>query len=285
MYRQLPSLFEQIEFRNFVRVSTSLAGELPNYVRGLGPWTRAKTNPLRSIFDRHSINCMKHLLVALLVFGSVSSAFAQQAKVIKVKGNQAIVQFPKNSPPSVGQTIDLSGGSRESSRSGGGGSTGPRNNSIGVSAVIASLSTSNNVRGSASTSVTTIEIAGRYGWNAETMEYGPLGSVSRISTDGGSATTIKVGGFFDYNLVPNTTAVDMVYGLGAEASIGQSSPSQGDSASTMGFAGGGFLKWFLLGTSTAFRGDLQFFYERSSAGDVISSTSGPLAKVGFQVYF
>lgn len=232
---------------------------------------------------------MKYILAALLTLSCGSISFAQEAKVIKVKGQQAIVQFPKGHKPYAGETIDLSGGgggdAGGAGTTGGGGSTGPREHSIGAAAEISSISSSNNVKGSSSTSTTTIALEGRYGWNAVTMEYGPLAALSRTSTDSGSSMTLKAGGFFDYNLVPNTAGAEMVYGLGAEAYVGQTSPSSGDSATLMGFAGGGFLKWFLLKTPTAFRGDLQYQYDRSSAGQVTTTTSGPIAKVGFEVYF
>jgi len=130
---------------------------------------------------------MKQLLIALLVLGNGSFCLAQKAKVIKVKGLQAIVQFPKGSPPEPGQTIDLGGGD-----SGGGnngdistdfgdsgriaGSTGPRRHLLGISGIFGAVNTSTSGGGS-SINTTLFNVEGRYGWNAVEMEYGPLAEI------------------------------------------------------------------------------------------------------------
>src|SRR5687768_15285827 len=113
---------------------------------------------------------MKHLLIALLVFSSGSICFAQQAKVVKVKGQQAIVQFPKGTEPYAGQMIEVGGGGGGASSDGGGdtgggssggGGGGSRKNLLGVSGELSMLSQSPS-GGGASVSTTSLSFAGRY---------------------------------------------------------------------------------------------------------------------------
>lgn len=230
---------------------------------------------------------MKQLLIALLVIGSGSLCFAQQAKVIKVKGQQAIVQFPKGVTPSVGQSIDVGGGGggfESDSGSHGGGSTGPRDHLLGISGSLSMLNRSTSGSGT-SASATIFKLDGRYGWNEKIMEYGPLASFEMQSGDASTkSTTIRIGGFFDYNLVPNVSGADLVYGAGGEAYFGQQKPDVGDSYTLMGFAAGGFGKWFLLKNTAALRGDVQFEYDRYSSSITITYM-GLVAKVGLSVYF
>lgn len=243
---------------------------------------------------------IKHLLlIALLVFFSggsfcLAQKTNQKAKVIKVKGLQAIVQFPKGSEPEPGQIIDLGGGGdggdgHETSADFGGsgriaGSTGPRHHLLGVSGVFGALNTSISGGGS-STNTTLFNVEGRYGWNAGEMEYGPLAAIAYTSAAGSSVTALSGGGFFDYNFVPNTVVNEFVYGIGGEASFGRSTPSTGTSSTVMGFDAGGFGKWFILGTPTALRTDLVFRYSQTTTGSLTSTTSGVLAKIGLSTYF
>jgi hypothetical protein len=104
-------------------------------------------------------------------------ASAQQAKVVKVSGKKAIVQFPDDARPRVGQMIDLGGGG-ESSMGGGGGSD-SRAMIIGGSAELENESTS----GSSSSSTTSLGVTARYGWNAGDMEYGGLGTLTYAICD------------------------------------------------------------------------------------------------------
>src|SRR6218665_877680 len=75
---------------------------------------------------------MKHLLIALLVFATAPLAHAQTAKVIKVKGQQAIVQFPQGTMPQVGQQISLGGGGVSDSQGMPVSGIGSRKNMIGL---------------------------------------------------------------------------------------------------------------------------------------------------------
>lgn len=225
------------------------------------------------------------------VFGSLlsltvsSSALAQQAKVIKVQGRKAIVQFPEDARPHVGQAIDLSGGAVSiSGESHSGGASGPRAMIIGGSAELSSLTPSGS-----SNSYTRMSFDGRYGWNTGIMEYGAIGTFSYSSTTGSSSRKIEAGGFFDYNLVPNVTGTEMVYGGMATAKVGQLGFTAGSAEQTgtlMTLEVGGQLKWFPLGNNVAVRGDVLYRIE-NVADNVKSMATGPglVAKAGFYIYF
>ena len=217
-----------------------------------------------------------------------TNAFAQTAKVIKVSGKKAIVQFPDDSRPRVGQTIDLGGGgggmaSMGDGGGGGGGGTGSRAMIAGGSAEFTSLTPSGG-----STSSTRIGADARYGWNAGVMEYGAVGTMVFTSSTGTSGRILSAGGFFDYNLVPNTPGTEVVYGAMALGKFGQISSTTGaleTSGTIMTIEVGGQLKWFPLGNSVAIRGDLLYRMESASDSIKASASSGIVAKGGFYIYF
>lgn len=223
-----------------------------------------------------SLRTLGFATVVLLSLG----ANAQTAKVVKVSGKKAIVQFPDDARPKVGQTIDLSGGGGGDM---GGGGSGSRATIIGGSASLSSLTNS-----SSSSSTTGMEVTARYGWNAGEMEYGVLGNLQYSSSTGSSSTILGGGGFFDYNLVPNTSGTSLVYGLGAEGQFGTISTTTGSasvSGTVMTFQGGGQLKWFPLGNDVAIRGDVVYRYISTSSAGVSSNTSGFVVQGGFYIYF
>lgn len=220
------------------------------------------------------------------IFVCVPTAFTQTAKVIKVQGKKAIVQFPDDARPHVGQTIDLGGGGISSMDGGShrSSSTAARAMIIGGSAELSSYTVSGNA-----SSTTSFAGDARYGWNAGVMEYGALGAFAYTSTTGLSSRALLAGGFFDYNLVPNTSGTELVYGGGAVARIGQISTTtlnQEYSGSVMQLDLGAQLKWFPLGNTVAIRGDI--LYRVESIGDSVktkSTGSGLVAKAGLYVYF
>lgn len=221
------------------------------------------------------------LTAGFTALGFSSIASAQQAKVVKVSGKKAIVQFPDDARPRVGQIIDLSGGGGESSAGG----SDSRAMVIGGSAALSSLTTS---QGSNSASETGLSVNARYGWNASDMEYGGLGGLTYSSGATDSDRVLEAGGFFDYNLVANTPGTELVYGLGAEGTFGSISQTRGSmerTGSALTLRGGGQVKWFPLGNSVAIRGDATYqLYNQTLAG-VETKISGLLVKVGFYIYF
>ncbi|MCM2282812.1 MAG: hypothetical protein NDI61_13310, partial [Bdellovibrionaceae bacterium] len=213
-----------------------------------------------------------------------TTAQAQTFKVLKMKGNKAVIQLPKGSTLEKGESYSIGTSTDgESSSTSAGGSSGPREQTLSMSSALftGSRSSSNGT----STSITAIDLTGRYGWNKGIMEYGPLAEFEYASASSVSTRTIEVGGFFDYNLVENKEGVDMVYGLGATASIGQSSTEGQPSTSIMNINGGGQLKWFPFGHATAIRLDAGLNYERQSVSGRTLTTTGLLIAAGLQTYF
>lgn len=220
------------------------------------------------------------ILLGLL---TTTTSFAQQAKVLKVQGRKAIVQFPEDSRPRVGQVLDL-GGPVSMDGSSGMSATGDRSMIIGGSAILSNLTPSG-----ASTSGTSFGVDGRYGWNKGIMEYGAIGGITYYTTTGASSRRLEAGGFFDYNLVPNTPGTEIVYGGAALGKLGSLSSTAGNneiSGTLMTLEVGGQLKWFPLGNTVAVRGDV--LYRMESISDTVkamSSGSGLVAKAGFYVYY
>lgn len=236
-----------------------------------------------SLFNAQTAGRSCAVAIALTCFLFSSEGFSQQAKVVKVQGRRAIVQFPDDARPRVGQIIDLSAGG--TSISGGGSSnTGDRSKIIGGSAELSNLTPSGS-----STSGTVFAVEGRYGWNNGMMEYGALGSLTYASSTATSLRILSVGGFFDYNLVPNTPGTEIVYGGAALGKFGQISLTTGAterSGTLMTIEVGGQLKWFPLGNTVAVRGDV--LYRMESVSDTVrgfASGSGLVAKAGLYVYF
>jgi len=222
---------------------------------------------------------MKKIIVILIAVSSLP-AFAQEGKITKAKGNKAVVEFPAGTKLRAGDAVSV--GSQEldfpssSSSSGSSDIRGSREHSIDFSF--------NFLTGSQSSggSHTVISIAGKYGWNKVTMEYGPEASFSTSTP--GSVSSFGGGGFFDYNLIPNKPGTTLVYGVGGDALLGSVSGS-GNSATTMTFFGGGFGKWFPLGNTVAVRGDGGLGYTRLSASSATTSETDVVVKGALEVYF
>lgn len=223
-------------------------------------------------------------VAAVLTFITTSAAHAQQAKVVKVQGKKAIVQFPDEARPRVGQVIDLGGGTSISGEPLSHSSSGARNMIIGGSTELSSLT----APGSA-TSQMIFTADARYGWNKSEMEYGGIGTIGYVSSTGVTKRKLEAGGFFDYNLVHNNPGVELVYGGMAVAKFGQIANVIGSaetSGTLMTLEVGGQMKWFPLGNTVAIRGDVLYRIE-SVADSVKAYTTGPglVAKGGLYVYF
>ncbi len=239
------------------------------------------------MFFKNRMSITSGLALLAMIAGTFihSTASAQQAKVVKVQGKKAIVQFPDDARPRVGQIIELGGADGVVSMGGSSsGSTGGRNMIIGGSAELSSLTPSG-----ASSSGTTLSLDARYGWNKSEMEYGAIGRVDYYSTTAISRRALEVGGFFDYNLVPNVAGTEMIYGGAATAKFGSLASSAGGveiTGTLMTLEVGGQLKWFPLGHAVAIRGDL--LYRIESVSDTVKGMaggSGLVAKGGLYVYF
>ncbi|HVK59932.1 MAG TPA: hypothetical protein VM432_00220 [Bdellovibrionales bacterium] len=215
----------------------------------------------------------QHLVFLLLCLMGLPAFAAGQARVIKTKGYQAIVQFPEGEKPQVGQVIDLNADDGPGD-AGGPIGTGARAHSLQVQGELGILSRAKSGNGAdENETVTRISVSGRYGWNFVDFEAGPLGSFSMESAET-NTTVFAVGGFFDWNLVPNRPGTVFVYGAGGYGTFGQESTSGSGSSSSsftrMEFFGGGNMKWFGLSDSVAVRVDAGIGYSRSGNTQTIT---------------
>ena len=226
---------------------------------------------------------MRFCLMALMI-SFAGTAFAQDLVVTKVKGNTALVKF-SGAPLTVGQRISASGNDGVSSGSGSGDSS--RKTIIGVSGEFYSEKTSVSASGVSATNTSNLlTLTGRYGWNAETMEYGFIGELNNSDNGSGSTLTYGGGGFFDYNFQPNRPGQQMIWGVGGSAEYKLASPPNGATgSSTIKLFPSGVFKWFPLGTSTGIRLDFGYEYDQSTQGQTKSTLTGLHALAGFVVYF
>ncbi|MES2856842.1 MAG: hypothetical protein V4692_13300 [Bdellovibrionota bacterium] len=230
----------------------------------------------------------QHLVLLLACFLSLP-AFAQQARVIKTKGYQAIVQFPEGEKPRVGQMINIAEDDGVVSEPGRAIGTGKRAHLLALQGELSMLSVSTS-GGATSTSDTrtTISVTGRYGWNFENWEAGPLGTFTMTTGSDYSNRVMSVGGFFDWNLVPNRAGTVFVYGAGGSLEVGQTSQTIGstqtDTSLLSGF-GGGQMKWFGLSENVAIRADAGLLYSQSSVGSSKTTNMGFKGLAGISFYF
>lgn len=225
---------------------------------------------------------MKAFWLGILVLAA-TPAWAQKITVKKVKGNQAVVQINGGSLR-VGQSFDLSqntGASDELELVGS--NTGPRNRVVGLSGHIKSQS---QEVGNAKTSFTGYGINGKYGWNKGAFEFGFNGLFESADSGGGASASFGGGGFFDWNFKANRPGNDMIFGVGGDLNYVIINPPQGQQSSNrMTIYPSAFMKWFILGTSTALRLDAGYLMDEvGSSGNKIK-TNGFDIRAGFSVYF
>ncbi|MCC7403651.1 MAG: hypothetical protein IT288_04555 [Bdellovibrionales bacterium] len=176
-----------------------------------------------------SLFCLS-LLLTLPVFG-------QQVKVLKVKGDKAVIKIPKDMDISKGQTLTIGGDGEEGDGEGGGAAkgSGSRNTALALGFEMTSMSSETELASGAKTSGDSNEIAldVTYGWNKGWAEYGPVFGYE--SSDNGTTkrTGFSLGGYFEYNFKTNKPGEWMIPAAGAQLAWSQLS-SETNSASADG---------------------------------------------------
>lgn len=219
-------------------------------------------------------------LVALALTSPLAQA--QTFNVKKIKGKQAIIQMTSGTF-TEGQSVTVGGGEAmtSSSLSDSGGSSGSRDNYLGLEAGFTSVKSTNTATPPVTSTITSIDLTVKYGWNKGTMEYGVLGGFA--STSGGvSTSTFSVGGNFDYNFSENRPGVDGVMFVGIEASYGSTSPGSVTNITLYPSVG---YKWFALGNATAIRFDAGMQMVQSSVSGKSTTDTQPAVGGGLAVYF
>jgi hypothetical protein len=207
---------------------------------------------------------MRFSLLIASFFVAVTSFAGERAVVQQMKGRRAIIQFEKDIPFSVGQAVYINSetgvelGVRNDARN-----FLQRQNVVELSGGFSTTDTDPET--------TIFTVSGRYGFNYGNYEFG--GRASFKSTEAGSSerSEYTLGGFFDYNLVPNKPGEDFVYGAYAELGIGnQKVGSQNFSYTEI--IGGGFLKWFVFSPVLAVRLNLFYQHAKPENGDASNTT-------------
>ena len=203
---------------------------------------------------------MKAFLSLLVCLSSSPLWAAERATIQQIKDKRAIIRFDEDVPYSVGQEIFVNSAE--------GGELGllpgqrnllERKNSIALSGSI--TKTSVDVENSEDGEYSTYQMNVTYGWNFKNFEIGPSVLLNIYEQDGTRIDVIGLGGFFEYNLVPNVVGESFIYGIRADYS--HTSRSQkgdfSDNSSRSRFSVGGFAKWFVFSPVLALKSSLGYF--------------------------
>lgn len=222
----------------------------------------------------------KSLLAIGLLVGLTNQAHAQSFTVKKVKGKQALIEMVIPGSLTSGETYtvgneDFSAALDDQPKTG----AGNRKKTIGASASYSSTKYDDS-----DYTVTSLFLAGRYGWNQGSYEFGPLANFYMTDSGTGSSsaksTSFGLGGFFDYNFTSNVNA-SQVYGAGASFTYDTDKTGEADSVSSNAIFAGGFGKFFMLGTPTALRIDAGIDYAKYES----RARNGFVIMAGLQTYF
>lgn len=217
-------------------------------------------------------------LLLLFIFGP-AQVRAERVKVKRVKGNNAIIE--STVPLEEGQTYQLLPDSISEDVDYTSGVAKPRDNSL-------TLGTQLDFLKSDTMESTNFSLQARYGWNFSTFEVGGVLGVDMQDAGSGATTTILAGGYVDYNLVANRPPHNAVYGpfvLAAFGSTQYPSSATGGSSTLLQANAGGFLSYFLSGTSTALRAEVYGVYQQVNTDAAQTSVTGGGARGLLLFYF
>lgn len=130
-----------------------------------------------------------------------------------------------------------------------------------------------------------IDIEGRYGWNFGDYEVGPLLHIGLLDEGAGFNTDFYVGGYFDYNITPNVGREEMVYGVTAQAYGGNREFTNGASSQVLAMGAGGFLSWYLMGSTTALRFEGLVQSKKIATSTTSASAIGFVGNMIFAFYY
>ncbi|WP_413584599.1 hypothetical protein [Bdellovibrio sp. HCB274] len=215
------------------------------------------------------------LLIFTLITLSAGSASAQKIKVRKVKGNTAIVE--SNSPLSPGAVYDLISQDQFGDEMG----MATRDHFVGMS--FGFSNTKSDAQNATNESSMSLDM--RFGWNLATFEVGPLVQFSMNHANDITSTAWKLGGFADYNLVPNITGEAFLYGLTAWGAFGNIDRGNGTKVDVVDAFGGLVVKWFPTSSSACFRFDLGYMYERQTVTGGFYANTGFTGTAGIFAYY
>lgn len=214
-----------------------------------------------------------------------SPVYAQNFKVLQVKGTKAIVEIQNGETLNTGQTYNIN--SVHESFSPSVISKNQRQYLLGLNL---SLTNSKSDTANASTQ-TGLDINARFGWNSGFFEFGPLGTFGYLDNGTNKTTTFTGGAFGTYNFTENKPGQIFIYAVEGAFSYGMkktqtSTTSYDDTLLTATF--GPYAKWFGLSNDFNINGGLIYSYTKYTPGLQNSpsySTSGFALAGGIATYF
>ncbi|MGE5087245.1 MAG: hypothetical protein ACM3MG_13145 [Bacillota bacterium] len=218
---------------------------------------------------------MRHFLLTALVFSLISPAFAQKIKVRKVKGNTAIIESSSLLRPGAVYDLmspnDLSEDITPSSRK----------YLVGLNFAL----TNTKSDAANATNETNVNLTIKFGWNLGTFELGPLLNYNMSHANDITQTLWKIGGFADYNFMPNISGETFLWGVGGTGAFGNWDKGNGTKVDVMDIFAGPFTKWFPTSSAVGFRVDLGLSYQRQTTTTENNTVSGLASSAGIFAYF
>lgn len=227
------------------------------------------------------------VLLSTLAFSSTALGF-EFMKILKVKGDKAIVKLPDSSFKE-GESVRLDRGVRSSENK----MNGRRMYTTNIS--FAYQNTTEEIKSDSTTSdsgASLLSLVGRFGFNKVQYEYGPSIEYSSQSDDSDDSekTNLKIGGFFEYNFKPNQKGEMLVPYAGVSMFHRSYSSAVGsaDSESTgIGYDFEGGIKYFPYNDHFNIRGGLRWGSSslENSDTDSTQTTTKTALFAGIGVYF
>lgn len=203
---------------------------------------------------------MSKLLFIVSILFTFDVSQAQTFKVVKIQGKKAIVEVSDPSQISVDQTYNV-GSSMPTSGSGKSGSR-----KYGIALDFSMLSQS-------SPSYSEMKLSGKYIWNLQKYEIGPVVELSNVSP-GTNTTEFGATGFYNFN--PNNPGAPTVLSILGKLTIGS-----GSGSSTTNIYLGPNYRWFLLSSDHCFSFSALFKMSQSSG----TTYSALKLEAGISTYF
>ncbi|NQZ00671.1 MAG: hypothetical protein HRT45_08385 [Bdellovibrionales bacterium] len=205
-------------------------------------------------------------LISLATLGGFAPAKESTMKILKVKGQKAVVVLPEGDFEKGDDVRIFTGFYTQSSAD-----NGIRKYRMGFDASVGQSTIEIVPDGGDAVETTGTSFAGTvtFGFNQKQFEFGPTLTIqnSSLENDGGSLETqaLALGGFFDYNFSLNDTGVMYVPYVGLKlATLQESSKADTDSGSGDSDASGflysleGGLKYFPYNDQVAFTGGARY---------------------------
>lgn len=217
--------------------------------------------------------------VILIVFISLPSySFADSFVVKKVKGKQAVIESTTelqegkvyNLENDTKDTLAVSVPALSSFKS--------RYNSISLNIDMSFI------KGSKTTE-NDFNLNARYGWNHTHFEFGPAVILDINNYGFGVNTNYLIGGYFDYNSVPNRSPRDLVYGPSGQFLIGNKNSDSGSRSQLTQIQASGFVTWFINQSPVAIRTEVGYVYKKVNSSSNETNLSGAVGKMFLMYYF